>query len=243
MRYLAGGARVDNWALSAFRRRHGGALNDCFTQVLEMARELGLGKLGRVAIDSTRIKANASGDRVETEQKLRNERATRQKLAAMPARLQRLRKSGLKKLSPADEEARFLRQRGGRFELSYTGEIAVSDDHLIVAQRVTQNPTDNGSLLPMIDQVSEQCGVLPEKVLADSGYFSVDNLEQMEQRKLDGYVPDSNLAHALNRGTRCPGPAHAPVHQRMRAKLTGPEGKALYARRKAIVEPVFGVLK
>src|ERR1700678_2607692 len=75
LRYLAGGARVDNWALSAFRRRHALALNDCFTQVLEMARTLGLGKLGRVAIDSTRIKANASRDRVDTEQTLRTERA------------------------------------------------------------------------------------------------------------------------------------------------------------------------
>src|SRR5580698_53893 len=47
LRYLAGGARVDNWALSAFRRRHALALNDCFTQVLEMARTLGMGKLGK----------------------------------------------------------------------------------------------------------------------------------------------------------------------------------------------------
>ena len=75
LRYLAGGARVDNWALSAFRRRHAMALNSAFTQVLEMARSLGLGKLGRVAIDSTRIKANASRDRVDSEQRLRHERA------------------------------------------------------------------------------------------------------------------------------------------------------------------------
>jgi hypothetical protein len=41
---------------------------------------------------------------------------------------------------------RFPRQRSG-FVLGYKGEIAVSDDHLIVAQRVTQNQTDNESLL------------------------------------------------------------------------------------------------
>src|ERR1700761_1769560 len=62
LRYLSGGARGDNWALSAFRRRHALALNSAFTQVLEMARSLGMGRLGRVAIDSTRIKANASRD-------------------------------------------------------------------------------------------------------------------------------------------------------------------------------------
>ena len=38
LRYLAGGQRPDNWALSAFRRRHGRALNDVFTQVVETAR-------------------------------------------------------------------------------------------------------------------------------------------------------------------------------------------------------------
>ena len=74
-RYLAAGERVDNWALSAFRRRHSRALNDAFTQVLEWAQSQGMVKLGRVAIDSTRIAANASRDRVDTEQALRDTRA------------------------------------------------------------------------------------------------------------------------------------------------------------------------
>ncbi len=271
LRYLAGGAQVDNWALSAFRRRHGRALNDAFTQVLEWARAVGLGKLGRVAIDSTRIKANASRDRVDTEQKLRNERAqlrrqirrwqkacdrddtepgglqvamqrVEEKLAEMPRRLERLRKSGLKKRSRTDEDARFLRQRGG-FELGYTGEIAVSEDHLIVAQRVTQNATDNASLLPMIEAVEQQSGSPPASVVADSGYFSGENLKTLEQRKINGYVPDSNLARSLNLGKRCRGRARAAVHRRMRKKLRSPAGRAVYARRKATVEPVFGVLK
>lgn len=47
-RYLGAGERVDNWTLSAFRRRHARALNDVFTQVLETARAMGWGKLGRV---------------------------------------------------------------------------------------------------------------------------------------------------------------------------------------------------
>jgi transposase len=156
LRYLAAGARVDNWALSAFRRRHQGALNDCFTQVLEMARTLGMGKLGRVAIDSTRIKASACRDKLDTEQQLRDLRAglrrqvrrwqqmvdrddadsggldvaieqLESKLAELPQRLERLHKSGLKKLSRTDPDARFLRTRGG-FDLGYTGEIARPPD-------------------------------------------------------------------------------------------------------------------
>jgi transposase len=272
LRYLAGGARVDNWALSAFRRRHALALNDCFTQVLEMARTLGLVKLGRVAIDSTRIQASACRDRIDSEQALRDTRARlrrqvrswqqaadrddaepgglavaigvlEDKLAELPQRLERLHKSGLKKLSRTDEDARFLRQRGGHFVLGYTGEIAVSDDHLIVAQRVTQHTADNHSLLPMIDQARDRCGSAPTQILADSGFFSVPNLEQMERQNLDGYVPDSNLAQAINLGRRYTGKACAPVHQRMRQKLDNAAGRTAYARRKAIVEPVFGVLK
>src|SRR5260370_25531050 len=61
-RYLAGNARPDYWALNAFRRRHGRAINDCFTQVVEMARGLGMRQLGTVAIDAARIKASASPD-------------------------------------------------------------------------------------------------------------------------------------------------------------------------------------
>jgi len=270
-RYLAGGAQVDNWALSAFRRRHARALNDAFTQVLEWARSRGMGKLGRVAIDSTRIAASACRDRVDTEQALRDTRAGLRRqvrawqkaadrddaepdgievaigelnkaLGELPRRLERLKKSGLKKLSRTDEDARFLRQRGG-FVLGYTGQIAVSDDHLIVAQRVTQNAADNGSLLPMVEEVSERCGAPPGAVLADSGFFSIENIERMEQQQMDAYVPDSNLACELNLGTRCRKRARAAAHRRMRAKLRSPDGQAAYARRKAVVEPVFGVLK
>jgi transposase len=271
LRFLAGGARVDNWALSAFRRRHALALNNAFTQVLEMARSLGLGKLGRVAIDSTRIKANASRERVDTEQRLRNERAklrrnvrrwqqacdkddtepagltvaiedAERKLAELPQRLERLRKSGLKKLSRTDPDARFLRCRRG-FELGYTGEIAMSEDHLIVAQRVTQQATDNASLSPMVEQVKLECGSPPEEVLADSGYFSVKNLEWLEQQKINACLPDSNMARALNLGKRCKGRARAATHRRMRQKLRSSSGRQAYAQRKTMVEPGFGVLK
>ncbi len=75
LRFLAGGARPDNWALSAFRRRHARGINDALTQVLELARAAGWRKLGRVAIDSMRMAAAASRHRIETEQRLREERA------------------------------------------------------------------------------------------------------------------------------------------------------------------------
>ncbi len=225
-RYLAGGAAPDHWTLNEFRRRHAKGLNDLFTQVVELARKAKLGKLGHVAIDSTRIAANASRNRLDTEQALRDARARirreirrwqqqcdaddpnegagnevgrevldrlEQQLAEIPARLERLQKSGLKKISRSDADSRFLRERGG-FTLGYTATLAVSEDHLIVGQRVTQETNDNGLLLPMLDLVEQQCGEKVQQASADSGFFSVGNLQALEERKIDGYVPDSNLA-------------------------------------------------
>jgi Transposase DDE domain len=91
-------------------------------------------------------------------------------------------------------------------------EISVSDDHLIVAQRVTQNTTDNDSLEPMVDQVKQRCGAPPGAALADSGFFSINNLKAMEQRNIDAYLPDSDRARALNLGVQCPaGPVLEPI--------------------------------
>jgi len=70
-RYLAGGQTPDHWTLNDFRTRHRRAINDLFLQVVEVARGLGMGRLGHVAIDSTRVHANAARRRTETKQELR----------------------------------------------------------------------------------------------------------------------------------------------------------------------------
>ena len=167
-----------------------------------------------------------------------------QALAEMPRRLERLKKSGLKKLSRTDEDARFLRQRGDKFVLGYSAEIAVSDDHLIVAQRVTQNVTDNA--LARADAGSGRAA-LRRAARRSSGrqrlLFDRQPRTRWNSATSIAYVPDSNMARALNLGTRCRTRACAPAHRRMRAKLRSPAGQAAYARRKAVVEPVFGVLK
>ena len=57
---VTGMQRPDFRTISDFRKRHLAALGALFVQVLELCREAGLVKLGHVALDGTRIKANAS---------------------------------------------------------------------------------------------------------------------------------------------------------------------------------------
>lgn len=59
-RYLAAGLHPDHDTLATFRRRFLDELADVFVQVLELAREMKLLKLGTVSLDGTKIHANAS---------------------------------------------------------------------------------------------------------------------------------------------------------------------------------------
>lgn len=269
-RYLAGGARPDYWALNAFRKRHALAINNCFTQVLELARGMGMRQLGTVAVDATRIKASASADKIVMEKRhqraqLRrrvrhwqkacdaddnnNEGAGTQLGTAseavaempMPAVLEPLEKP--RKRSTTDPDARFMPARQG-FVLGYSAQIAVCEDHLIVAQRVIQRGNDNASLIPLVDLVTHTCGQAPQRVVADSGFYTNQNAGLMAKRGIEAYVPDSFLARELNLGVTAKEFPHPhPCLKQMRQRMRSPEGRALYARRKGMVEPVFGILK
>jgi transposase len=273
-RYLAGGLGPDHKTLSEFLRRHRRAINDVFTQVVAMARRAGLGKLGHVAIDSTRVRANAARrsvvdwDQTQRQQWARDRRLVRafqQKASAQDPQedggvhwsveqqqaleqqtVPALPKKGRQQVSLTDPDSRFPRTAQG-WELGYTADLAVSDDHLIVATRVTQNATDNGSLVPIVEEVERQCRARPEKVTGDSGFFSGFALQQMKQRGIDLYVPDNNLKHEMQTGERAVGIGknhiRDPEHLRMREKLRSPAGRGIYRRRQAVVEPVFGILK
>ena len=260
-------------------RRHRRAINDVFTQMLGLARRAGLAQLGHVAIDSTRIGANAARSSVvsatqgERDQRAEDRLKVRrfQQKAVIPdgdenggvvlgqqqtealleqlqpnTRLVPLPRPCRAQVSTTDPDSRFLRARDG-WVLGYTADLAVSQDHFILATRVTQQATDNGSLVPMIEQVQRQCQSLPEKVMADSGFFSAKALEFFHQHGIDGYLPDNNLKHEMDTGKPAAGlgrsPIRNPQHQRMREKLRSPHGASIYRKRQALVELVFGILK
>ncbi len=79
-RYLAADQHPDHDTIAAFRQRHLQTLAGLFTQALRLCQKAGLVKLGHVAIDGSKLQANASkhkamsyGRMVETEQKLQAE--------------------------------------------------------------------------------------------------------------------------------------------------------------------------
>jgi transposase len=85
----------------------------------------------------------------------------------------------------------------------------------------------------------------PRKIPAtlDNGYYSAPAMQELEKLGFDPYAATGRQRHHAPEATAEPLPAEATAKEQMAAKLRTPEGKAIYARRKAIVEPVFGQIK
>jgi transposase len=133
----------------------------------------------------------------------------------------------------------------GSFLQGYNAQAAVdSKAQIIVAAEVTQETTDNGQLLPMLDQVKQNMGRKPDSASADAGYWSEANVT-------DESVAGIDLHIATGRDKREPAietvseppPVQATAKEAMRHKLRTEAGRSIYKMRKAIVEPVFGQIK
>jgi transposase len=306
---LAAGNEPDFRTISDFRKIHLVALQGLFEQVLELALESGSVKLGRVSLDGTKVKANASkhkamtyarakekqeqlrqevkellaqaaaadeeedrrhgnrrGDELPEELRRRTTRLAKIKQAKQVIEQRAREKAAAEGKSAAevkhakpgdkdqynftDPESRIMKSGDG-FVQGYNAQAAVEPGlGLIVGQLVTQAANDKEQLRPMVEAIEEQSGQRPEAILADSGYCSEENLRYLEsaeepEREIAAYVSTGKQKHGEYRQPcpRGPLPAGATRVERMKRKLQTQAGKAVYAARKCVVEPVFGQIK
>ena len=95
-----------------------------------------------------------------------------QQLAEIPQRLERLHKSRGEEVV-AHRSGQPPSARARRITLGYTATLAVSEDQIILAQRVAQDTNDNEALLPMVEAVRSPCRTAPRRVSADTAVFSL----------------------------------------------------------------------
>jgi len=303
---LAAGNEPDFRTISDFRKIHLESLKTMFEQVLAMALECGSIKLGKVSLDGTKLKANASkhkamsyGRMIEKQQQLKEEvkKLLEQAEAAdeaedreygdkrgdeLPEELRR-RETRLAKIKEAkkvleqrardkalaegkraeeakpqdkdqynftDPESRIMPGADGIVQ-GYNAQAAVEPTLLlIVGQTVTEASNDKRQLQPMVELIEQQSGQRPEAILADNGYCSEENLEFLASvnkpgRAIEAFVATGKQKHGEHRlpAKRGPLPKNATAVDRMKRKLQTKVGKAIYAARKCVVEPVFGQIK
>ncbi len=143
-----------------------------------------------------------------------------------------------------DPESRIMKGADG-FVQGYNAQAAVDDAHqIIVAQAVTNQPPDAEHFAPMLARTIENCGMAPTHTSADSGYFSESNITFGQAHGTEPLLATGRQKHGeppiqvFGRP-----PAGLTPKQRMARKLATKRGRALYSRRKVIVEPVFGQIK
>ena len=130
--------------------------------------------------------------------------------------------------------------RNAAFVQAYNVQAAVSEDQIIVAHGVTNDGTDAKQLAPMLERVRENCGELPEKFTADTGYLSEENVAYCRASGVDAYIA---LRKKDREDRRLPRTSAEHMRFMMAVKLASDAGKEIYERRKVIVEPVFGQTK
>jgi transposase len=149
-----------------------------------------------------------------------------------------------------DPESRIMKGADGIVQ-GYNAQAAVEPTLLlIVGQAVTEAANDKQQLKPMVELIEQQSGQRPEAILADNGYCSEENLEHLEsaeepERQIEGFIATGKQKHGEHRlpAERGRWPKGATRVDRMKRKLQTKVGKAVYAARKCVVEPVFGQIK
>ena len=319
-RVLSCDSHPDHSRISDFRKRHLGAISRLFVQVLEICKEAGLVKLGHVALDGTKMKANASkhkamsyGRMVKKEKELAREVDKLLKQAAaldeqedkkygkgkrgdeLPKELkfkeQRLAKireakQALEQEARVDAGAKGKRGKDGKppedgtsgppeipevkpkpekqrnftdsdsrimldgatkaFTQAYNAQAGVDcDSQVIVTADVTQQANDKKQLVPMLGQVEENLGEIPDSILADAGYFSEEVVGSVADGFTKPFVPRERVKHddPVQPAPRGRIPDNLSVVDRALRRLKTKEGQQIYSKRKETIEPVFGQIK
>jgi transposase len=218
-------------------------------------RESRLQKIGEAkAALEQEAKEKAEQQRAEAEQKVA-ERAEEERRTGKKKRGREPRVPDPEQAKPddtaqrnfVDPESRIMPDGAnkGSFVQGYNAQIAVdSASQVIVAAEVTQETNDKKQLLPMIALIAANLKQKPEKVSADTGYFSEANVTDEQVKDVDLYVATGRDKHGdVVETSSDPPPPGASPKEAMREKLRTEAGRTVYKMRKAIVEPVFGQIK
>lgn len=150
-----------------------------------------------------------------------------------------------------DPQSRVMKTRGG-YKQAYNAQLAVTDDHLIVDAKITNQVGDAQQLIPMmaaVQKMVKECAdatgrndVNVGTITADNGYLSQENVDAPGPDRLiapgRGRIRDGEWVSTLKDG-----PQRSKAAVAMLEKMKDPDNQRLYKRRSVTVEPVNGHLK
>ena len=146
-----------------------------------------------------KMNAQADGEAMDERLRAARARAAREGLERAKKALEKLKKlegdaGGKEKaqvrVSDSEPEARKMKHADGGWAPSYNVQVTTeAQSRMIVAAGVTTAANDTQELMPALERVKQNCGVLPKQVIADNGYVSRSNVEEATAQNVELIAP------------------------------------------------------
>jgi transposase len=142
------------------------------------------------------------------------------------------------RVSTTDGEARVMKMGDGGFRPAYNGQFAVDTaTQIVVGVDVSNSGSDQGQLVPMIEQLQERYGVVPSETLVDGGFAGLKDIERASTLGTVVYAPVAKPKDPT-RDPYVPLSTDSPGIAQWRERMGTPEAKEIYKQRASSVECV-----
>jgi Transposase DDE domain len=209
------------------------------------------GRLTRLRRAKARLEAEAAAREQAYQQRVAAHTAAAKAKGRTPRQLKRRPQETPKPEATAnatDPDSRFLHARNGTVQ-GYNAQAVTTCEQVIVAAELTDEANDVHQLEPMLQATATTLAAAeidqrPEAALADSGYWSIDNLTAIPNAPELLIPPARHGRQGKPRKDGRPSESRSDgLRAAVTAKLNSEDGKARYAKRRETVEPVFGQIK
>lgn len=227
--FLAAMYKPDFRTINDFRKDNIEFIQTAFVHIVQLCKGLGMCKAGKLIIDSTKLKANASADRSKNKEQyeqwveridadIKNMLAeaaqtdqledkqygdnrgdelpeglrSKQKLKEKIKEVLEQMNSDKERINLTDTEAKFIRNNG-KIDVNYACQTAISEDGIIVSAYTSNCPSDRTETIKVVDTAELNAEENYNQILADSGYATFDNFEELNKKNKIIYIPDQQM--------------------------------------------------
>ena len=220
----------DHRTISDFRKNNLKEIRSYFVEIIRLINKLGITQIGKIYIDSTKIKATASAKRTkdvagfekwlsrieeevgellkeveiidnqedakyktdDEQESFKKKLSNREYLKGeIKAAIERMKDEDRKRINLTDGDANYMKAGGSKdIRPSYSCQTSVTEDGVIVAAEAVTEANDQNQLQPMIEQSTQNSNEAVKEVAADSGYGNYENYEYLDNKEIEGHVPD-----------------------------------------------------
>jgi hypothetical protein len=224
---------------TSFRRQS--RLEECLEEARQQVEQLN--QLAEETQEEFTGRQRRARERAAEERQQRIEEAMRQRERLQKQREATAKKSGRKadeaRASTTDPEARVMKFPDGGYRPGYNVQFATdTESGVILGVAVTNAGTDGEELTPMLDQLKKHHGRVPEEMLVDGGFASLESIDQAAERGCTVYAPlkDEEKQRAAGKDPNAPKPGDSKAVADWRIRMGTEPAKAIYRLRAQTAE-------